>query len=223
MSLPVPDPFPLLLPLLRWAVAPRRSALPLSLAALLLVGACGTGDDPESAATPAPTALTGTSAPPLASPVPDTEDPLSPRPALESPAPTGQPVCEPAAVTVTDADAIITDRVEEVFVLRTRGRPCQLEGFPSVTLLDSSGRALPLPVSTSRAEPEPVTLSAGTSLSFTLTTARTGRCVQAATIRVVLPGTTRPVSGATELIACDAVKTGPVTRLQDDEDEGAGH
>jgi len=205
-------------PLLRWAVAlPPRLLL-----VALLSTACSGGQTSETAPTPAPTlAPTRTTAP--ASPTPLNEDPLSPKPAIESPAPLGQPVCDPRAVTVTDADAVITDQVEAIYVLRTSGRPCQLEGFPTVTLLDGAGRALPVRTTPSDEEPQPVTLSAGTSLSFTLTTGRSGSCVQAAAVRVVLPGTTTPLTAATELRACGDVKTGPVTRLEDDEDEGAGH
>lgn len=205
----------------------------LALLALLALASCDGSSDAgrEPSPTPSPTLspslspATGSSATPtpLATRIPLNDDPLSPRPAIESAPPLGQPVCDPADVTVTDADAVITDHVEEVFVLRTRGEPCELEGFPAVTLLDASGRALDVPVSRSDAQPRPVTMSAGTSLSFTLTTGRTGSCRQAASVRVVLPGTTRSISAATELRACGAVETGPVTRLEDDEDEGAGH
>lgn len=204
--------------LLRWAVAlPTRLLL-----IALLCTACSGGQTSAPSATPAPS-TPGPTAGAAATRTPLNEDPLSPKPAIESPAPLGQPVCDPRAVTVTDADAVITAQVEAIYVLRTSGRPCQLEGFPGVTLLDGSGRALPVRLTTSDDEPEPVTLSAGTSLSFTLTTGRTGSCLQAASVRVVLPGTTTPLTAATELNACGDVRIGPVTRLEDDEDEGAGH
>lgn len=195
--------------------------------ALLVVVACGGPASDGAAPTTGPTAPAPSGSRPAtpagSSPTPDLEDPLSPRPALESPAPLGQPTCEPSRVTVTDADAVITEQVEEVFVLRTSGPPCQLQGFPAVTLLDAAGRALRVPLTTADADPAPVSLSATTSLSFTLTTGRSGDCAQAASVRVVLPGTTRPVTAATELVACGGVEIGPVARLEDDEDEGAGH
>jgi hypothetical protein len=134
----------------------------------------------------------------------------------------GQPVCRPSAVTVTDADAVITDRVEQIYVLRTAGRACQLEGFPEVTFLDAEGAALDLRTTRAAATPAPVTLSAATSLSFTLTTGRTGSCTPVTALRVVLPGTTGALMVETTLNACGTVEIGPVHRLQDDEDEGAG-
>lgn len=192
----------------------------LAVPVFVLATACSGSADPASSPSPAPSPSPSLS--PTSSPTPFSEDPLSPRPAIESPAPLGQPVCDPAAVTVTDADAVITDRVEEIFVLRTRGRACQLEGFPGVALLDADGRELAVRVTNSAQRPEPVTLSSGTSLSFSLTTGRTGSCLQAASVRVVLPGTTTRVTANTELRACGTVQTSPMQRLQDDEDEGAG-
>lgn len=207
--------------LLRWAVA-----LPRPLVLVVLLGtACSStqtaGPEPSLTPSPAP-AVTASAATASARPTPLNDDPLSPRPAIESAAPLGQPVCDPAAVTVTDADAVITDQVEEVYVLRTSGRPCELKGFPTVTLLDAAGTALPVRFTRSPVTPSAVTLSPGTSLSFTLTTGRTGGCRQAAALRVLLPGTRSEISAATELSACGAVEIGPVARLEDDEDEGAG-
>ena len=197
-------------------------ALPRTFLLLVLVGtACSGTQTSQPGATPTPSP-TGAAASPSTDPTPLNEDPLSPKPAIESAAPLGQPVCDPRAVTVTDADAVITDHVEAIYVVRTSGRPCQLEGFPSVTLLDTGGDPLPVRYTRSDDDPPPVTLSAGTSLSFTLTTGRTGACRQASSVRVVLPGTSRALSAPTELSACGDVKIGPVTRLEDDEDEGAG-
>lgn len=201
------------LPLLPWAVARTRTVLLV----LLLTTACDSSRNLPPAPSPS---RTPTATPPAASPTP-ADDPLSPRPAIESPAPLGQPTCDPATVTVTDADAVITDRVRAVYVLRTAGRPCQLQGFPDVQLLDEQGRDLRVRTTRTGDVPRPVTLSAGTSLSFSLTTDRDGTCRQAAALRVTLPGTRGPLSATTDLRACGVVEIGPVGRLEDDEDEAA--
>jgi hypothetical protein len=201
----------------------RRTAAALALG---LVAACSGPTHPR--ATPAATthAPTATAAPtPTASEVPD--DPLSPRPALESPAPLGQPTCAPAALTVTDADSITSDRsVQEVFVLRTQGRACQLEGWPAVRLLDAAGRDLPVTVGHGGFDlpataPAPVTLSRDTTASFLVATGRTGSCTDAATLVVTLPGTTTPLRADTTLSVCGGtVGVSPVQRLADVEGTG---
>ena len=185
-----------------------------ALLAALLAGCSGTTTtQPAPTPTGTPTATPSASAAPTYQP----DDPLSPRPALESAAPLGQPVCDPAQLTLADADAVVDQRWTEVFVLRTDGRPCQLEGFPRVTLRDDAGNALPEPVTAARTATKPVTLSAGTSVSFTLTTDRTGSCHQAATVEAVLPGTATPLTTATTLQACGRVEVGPVERRADEE------
>lgn len=195
--------------------------------ALGLLAACNGPATPRatpSATTPPPATIAPT---PTATATEVPDDPLSPRPALESPAPLGQPTCEPAALTVTDADSITGDgTVQEVFVLRTQGRPCQLEGWPTVRLLDAAGRALPVTVGhggfgVPDTAPAPVTLSRDTTASFLVATGLAGSCTDAATLVVTLPGTTTPLRTDTTLSVCDgAVGISPVQRLADDEGTG---
>jgi hypothetical protein len=196
----------------------RRTLLLLLAAALL--GGCA-DDDPAVAPTPTPS--------PSLSPVvstaePQPVDPLSPQPAVESPAPLGQPRCSAADLTVVDADQYdVEEGVHEVFVLRTRGAPCQLEGWPAVSFQDAAGKRLPL---TARhggfglpdEEPQPVTLSRSTSLSFLVGTRTDGSCRQAARIVVTLPGTSRALSAGTPLELCGPeFGVSPVRRLVDEE------
>lgn len=176
---------------------------------------------PASAApaSPAP-GRAGTAAPPPAAP----DDPLSPRPALESAAPAGQPACAAAQLTVVDADTLVLpDDVHEVFVLRTDGRACQLQGYPTVRLLDPAGAPLRVAVGHGghglpTAAPAVVTLSPTTSLSFVVATGRDGRCADAGAVEVTLPGTSTALRATTSLSVCDA-KAGvsPVQRRADDE------
>lgn len=198
-----------------------RFPLLLALAAALLAGC--SDDDPRTAApspTPSPTSAV---TPVPTTPEPQPVDPLSPKPAVESPAPLGQPTCRPRDLTVVDADQYDADGgVHEVYVLRTRGAPCQLEGWPAVMFLDGAGNRLPL---TSRHggyglpdDPEPVTLSRSTSVSFLVGTARTGTCREAATVVVTLPGTTSPLRTGTALRLCGPeFGVSPVRRLVDEE------
>jgi hypothetical protein len=188
----------------------------LALAVLLLTAACT--DTPGQQAGPS-TPASGPAASTTTEPGP--EDPLSPRPAIESPAPLGGPTCASADLTLDDADAVVDREWVEVFLLRTSGGPCQLLGRPDVTLLDESGRELAIPVVAGAARPSPVSLNKATSVTFTLTTARTGRCLTAASVVVVLPGDATPLRTATSLTVCDQVTVGPIERRQDDEDEGA--
>lgn len=147
------------------------------------------------------------------------EDPLSPRPPLETAPPTGQPGCDAADLSVTDADAIITERfVQEVFVVRTTGPDCQLRGYPEVSLLDAAGNPVPAAYDTTGFglpldPPQTQTLSAGTSLSFFLASGRFGDCVEAATVRVVLPGTSQALEAATSFRVCGGeAAVSPVAR-----------
>ena len=135
----------------------------------------------------------------------------------ESPAPLGQPTCNPAAVTITDADTVTKGTYRaEVYTLRTTGAPCQLLGYPSVVVsgatVTNGGEGLP---------PETVkayTLSRGTTLSFALATARSGTCRDVSTITVTLPGTSTPKHVATTLRVCNGrLGVTPVHRAGDDE------
>ena len=227
----------------------RRSSVLLVLAGLALSGCSGraasvadpapvVSSDPASLSPATPTTVPTADTPVL--PTPGTtptkaaptpvrttaapQDPLSPQPALESPAPAGQPTCRPTAVTVTDADQLTSGSgTREVFVLRTRGPACQLDGYPVVRLLDAAGATLPvvyrhggygLPTT----GPQPVTLSATTTLSFQVGTPRTGTCRSAATLVVTLPHTTSALRTATTLSVCDgAAGVTPVQRNADAE------
>ena len=182
----------------------------------------------------APTTPTATSAPaapsaPSAPAAPTTtapeqpEDPLVEKPGLESAPPAGLPTCRAGALSVTDADAVYTtDAVQELFTIRTTGRDCQLEGYPTVSLLDEAGRELPAQVrrngyGMSAHGPEAVTLSKGTSVSFSVATSRDGDCQQAATLVTTLPGTGAALRAGTPMQVCDtAVGVTPVRRLVDD-------
>ena len=175
----------------------------------------------------APTRPTGSPAVPTASPssvAPSPagkgpEDPLVPRPALESPAPLGAPTCRAADLSVVDADAIVTPRyVRAVFVVRTTGGDCQLLGFPTVELRGAGGAVLPVSVRRGgfglpAEQPAAVSLSRTTSVSFQVATNRAGNCTQAASIVVRLPGSGGPLTTPTELRVCGgAVGLSPVER-----------
>jgi hypothetical protein len=194
---------------------------------LLLVTACSQG---TTASAPAPAVTTpGAQPSPQASPSPSV--PASPAPSVpatsatpaESPAPLGQPAGTAAAVTVTDADTVVsaTGR-REVFVLRTTGPPCQLAGYPTVVLLAGDLR---LPVASTRGgqglPPEQLsayTLSRATSLSFEVATARTGSCQDATAALVTLPGNDQAKQVATDLHVCGrTVGVSPIHRLAADE------
>ena len=165
---------------------------------------------PASAAGPSPARV---------SPV----DPLSPVPAQESAAPTGQPPCRVGDLTVVDADTLVLPQsVHEVFVLRTEGPDCQLQGYPAVRLLDGAGSPLGVRVAQGGQDlpargPVPVTLSRSTSLSFVVATPRDGTCVDAAAVDVTLPGTTTAIRTSTALSVCGSAGVSPVERRTDDE------
>ena len=185
------------------APAPSRSATP--------------SPAPSPSATPSPApSRTVTGAP--------SPDELSPRPGLESPAPLGRPTCSGTALTVTDADTLVTTQYRhEVFVLRTSGPACQLQGYPRVSLLGADGR--PLAVRTQEGgfglpaeKPAAVTLSRTTSLSFEVATSRDGACVDATTILATLPGTSTTHRAATDFPVCGTiVGLSPVHRQGDNE------
>jgi hypothetical protein len=193
-----------------------RLAVPLAVplvAIVVLTAGCGDDDEPVATPTRTPSAAPTTSAPAV-----QPLDPLSPKPALESPAPLGRPACRATDLTVTDADLLASgSTLQEVFALRTSGRACQLRGWPAVRLLRADGTAIALQarrVGTARA----VTLSRATSLSFVLGTPRTGACEDAATVVVRLPGTDRDLRAATSMQVCaGSVQVGPVERRQDEE------
>jgi hypothetical protein len=119
---------------------------------------------------------------------------------------------------VTDADLLTSaTALQEVFVVRTTGPDCQLRGWPAVGLRRSDGSALALHarrVGTAHA----VTLSRSTSLSFVLSTPRSGTCEDAAALVARLPGTDRDLRASTGMQVCTGrLDVGPVERRQDDE------
>ncbi len=152
---------------------------------------------------------------------PPTVDPS--RPPVETAPPAGQPSCKAADLTVNDADAVITaGSVQELFVVRTSGPDCQLQGYPDV-VLRGAGDA-PLAVTYTQGggglpalETTVVTLSRSTSLSFRIATPRTGGCVSASSISVRLPGTDGDLVTTTSLSVCQS-KAGisPVGRIRAD-------
>lgn len=186
----------------------------------------GGTDAPTTVATEPPTSapvVGGTDAPEPPVNTGEPDDPLSPRPGLESAPPPGLPTCEAAALTVTDADALYTTAaVQELFTIRTTGPDCELKGYPTVSLLDGAGRELPAKVSRngyglSTAAPKVVTLSKATSVSFFVATSRDGDCQQAATLVTTLPGTGTALRASTPMQVCDAaVGVTPIRRLVDD-------
>ena len=159
----------------------------------------------EPPATTSPPGTTGPTAPTFGSPQPSAS-PTTPPP--ETPLPPGAPTCNPAHLTVTDADTVVTQRYrEQVFVLRTTGPDCGLSGYPTVALKDNSGNALAVTYSRggfglSTAPAAPLTLSRTTSASFSLATSRTSPCNDAATISVLLPGTSTPLVARTTARVC---------------------
>ena len=137
---------------------------------------------------------------------------------LESAPPPGAPTCKPANLTVTDADTVVTQQArEQVYVLRTNGPDCGLDGYPTVTLRGTDGKALAVTYSHGPGPATPLSLSKGTSVSFSVTSPRAGTCVDAATIRVLLPGTGSALQAATTARICQArASVSPVRRLNAD-------
>ena len=193
----------------------RPSPLALLVATALLT-ACG-DSDPGPRVTP-PAAL-----PTTAAPLPGPVDPLSPRPAVESPAPTGSaPICEGERLTVTDANLLADEHeLQEVFVVRTSGPACVLQGWPAVTLLGPDNA--PIPATQRRTgTATTVSLDRATSLSFILATPRSQACRDVGTVAVRLPGTDRTIRAQTTMQVCDGSLTvSPVERRTDD--EGSEH
>lgn len=205
----------------------------LALTACLTLAACSGGATPvdtsarpDSPTTP-PSATAESSesaAPPASAPAPPAgpSDPLSPRPALESPAPLGRPSCLASALSVVDADAVtIGNYLEQVFVIRTNGADCQLQGYPGLRFSSPNGRPLTvqvdhgghgLPATT----PTPVTLSRSTTVSFGVATERSGNCQATSRVAVTLPATDRPLSAATTMQVCaGSVGVTPIQRRAD--------
>lgn len=177
---------------------------------------------PSRSSAPSPTGTpSGTpSAAPTSAPPPARapEDPLAPQPPLETAPAPGLPVCAPAALSLVDADLLVeTAYTQSVYVLRTEGPDCQLEGFPAVTLLGADGAPLPVRVSQGGFElpdtAEVTPLSRGTSVSFRIGSGRDGSCTDVARVVVRLPGTTADLSADTVLRVCaGAAGVGPVER-----------
>ncbi|CAA9305337.1 MAG: hypothetical protein AVDCRST_MAG07-44 [uncultured Frankineae bacterium] len=180
----------------------------------------GTASGSPAPTGPAPSATGTDGEPGVVAP----QDPLSPLPARESAAPVGQPPCRVADLSVVDADTLVLPQhVEEVFVVRTDGPDCQLEGYPTLRLLGADGA--PLSVTVDRGghgladvRPAPVTLSRGTSVSFVVASGRDGACTEASEVDVTLPGTSSAIRTATVLSLCnDVVGVSPLQRRTDDE------
>lgn len=192
-----------------------------------MLTACTSDPEPQSAPTPAPStpttppAATGSptsspSAPPSATTSP-TASP-SPKPSIEQSAPApGAPACKAAALTLTDADSVVTPQSrEQVYVIRTTGPDCGLQGYPSVTLKGADGKDLA--VRYTRTGPAPaLSLSRSTSASFSITSARTGACAQAARIVAVLPGTGTLTASTTARICEGSATVSAIRRLNADD------
>lgn len=188
--------------------------------------------EPVTSATAEPTAAVGssTAAPPASEPLPPApapaspEDPLSPQPALETPPPVAASTCRAADLSVVDADSLFTPTaLTELFVVRTTGPDCQVQGYPAVRLLGPDGAALPVQVRSGGGglparDAGPVTLSRSTSMSFLLATSRDQPCADVSTVAVTLPGTGGTLRAPTELTVCGgAAAVSPVGRQDDDE------
>jgi hypothetical protein len=217
-------------------VRPVHPAL-LVVALTATLSACSSSSDgtpvasPAAGGLPSPSALPSASAPASdpASPSPGPEDPLSPQPALESAPPLGLPTCRAAALTLVDADSVVTTTaVQEVFVLRTSGPNCQLEGFPTVELYAGDGTRVAATVRhNGYGLPDrpatPVTLSRGTSTSFVVATSRSGDCTPLSELRATVPGTGGQLRAQTPMEVCGgAVGVSPVRRSVDDHAGGEG-
>ena len=183
-------------------LAPSRrlgAALPV-----LLLAACSGPSTPAAAPSAGPT----TAVPQVTTPPPSTAPTASATPrATPSPSPTavvessapppGGPTCQAKDLTLTDADTLVTQQNrEQVYVIRTTGPTCTLQGYPTVTLLDASGKAIPARYGhggygQAPSSPTPLSLSRGTSVSFSVSTPRTGTCLTATTIVAGVPGTLR--------------------------------
>ena len=208
----------------RWASLRPRRIPPIVALLLLPVTACSSGSTTTAgtppnvmATTPAPSPTpAATRAVPVPTLVPSSAAPspsASPSavptaPPRETPPPPGAPTCKPGNLTLTDADTLVTQRYrEQVFVLRTSGPDCGLSGYPTVNLKGDAGKAPAVTYSRggfglSTAPAAPLTLSRTTSASFSLATSRTSPCTEAATISVLLPGTSAPLVARTTARVC---------------------
>lgn len=199
---------------------------PSPLAALLLLplSACSSGSTHARPTPSVATAVTPSLEPSVAPStiaLPTATSTTAPSPtkrAVETAPPPGAPACKAAALTVTDADTVVTQQSrEEVYTVRTTGPDCGLTGYPAVTLKDVDGKPLSVRYTRDGSAPPPISLSKATSVSFSVTSARTGACVDAARISVVLPGTGAPLTAATAARACNgAVTISPIRRLNAD-------
>lgn len=190
------------------------------LAAVVVLALAACNEDAPAPA-PRPSSASPAAAPTSAAPSAAPVDPLSPQPAVESSAPApgrSTPTCRAADLSVADADLLADEQaLREVFAIRTGGRTCALQGFPVVQLLDARGGSLEATTTRSGTATR-VALTRSTSLSFVLSTPRSGDCAQAATLVVRLPGTDRDLRVATEAQVCGGrLQVGPVERRTDDE------
>lgn len=206
----------------RWAAASA------ALAALGLASCSSGGPDPQSSATavsppvPTPTATVTGPATPTPGPTPTATPPSATPPPVETPPPPGAPPCEPATLTLTDADYTEQGGYrQELFGLRTSGPDCGLQGYPSLELRDPAGRVIPVRWSKGGygldpATPDPVTLSSGTSVSFSVSSPSSGSCVEAAKVRATLAGV-GTLTAATSVRVCNGVAgVSPIRRYAGD-------
>ena len=193
-----------------------RHTSPLLVAALVapvLLGGCSGGSSTGSPS-PSPSVPATATAPPV-----EPVDPLSPRPAVESAAPSATgPVCDAADLSVTDADLLADEhQLREVFAVRTRGPVCRLSGWPTVSLLGADDAPIRL-VTRRTGTAADLALTRQTSLSFVLSTPRTSDCQDVAALVVTLPGTCRAIRTGTTMQVCHGeLAIGPVERRQDSE------
>jgi len=202
----------------------RTTLIAAALLALTLSAGCSdsageVGATPTTIApteSPAPTPATSTAAPT------PTHSELTPGPGLESAPPVGAPTCKGNDLTITDADTLVTaDSRQEVYAIRTTGPACQLRGYPAVSFRDAAGSSMAIATrhggyGLPPEQPETVTISRSTSLSFTIASARTGSCSDVAKVVVTLPQTTGAHTVPTELRVCGStVGLSPVERRGD--------
>jgi hypothetical protein len=213
-------------------------ASPVLLTALVLAGCSSTGTPrvpeslpsvtaptPSPTSTPTPEAVVTAPAPvrTTAKPLETPSDPLSPKPPLETAPAPGKPRCQPATLSLVDADQLSTSTAtQEVFVLRTNGPDCQLLGFPTLQFRDAGGRAVPVTVThggygASAGPAKVTTLSKGTSASFVVGTPRSGKCVAAAKVTVGLPGGGSLTAPTTLSLCAGKAGVSPVGRRVDQE------
>ena len=199
----------------------RRAAAAVFVGTLALTG-CSSGSAP--AARPASASTAPSQSAPVSVPSPSAN--VGPTgtavPSGEVAPSLGQPACAGSLLTVADADAVTAQgHLEEVFVVRTSGPDCQLVGYPGLTFVGAAGKVLAIEVDQGGhglppGGAAPVTLSRGTSMSFTVATARTGTCVATSRVRVTLPATTPALSVDTTMRICgSAVGVSPVQRRSD--------